>query len=115
MAKLRRLRHALLFALGIVVTFTALGLGLAVLIGASGLSRFASNPWVNIGIGLVFVADGPTLAVPFAAVFVVGLVATGTGVMHDANHGAFGRPRWLNTTLAFTADVQDCIRRRVAI
>lgn len=49
-------RHALLFASGIVVTFTALGLGLAVLIGASGLSRFASNPWVNIGIGVVFVA-----------------------------------------------------------
>ena len=50
------LRHALLFASGIVVTFTALGLGLAVVIGAAGLSRFASNPWVNVGIGLVFVA-----------------------------------------------------------
>ena len=49
-------RHALLFASGIVVTFTALGLGLAILIGASGLSRFASNPWVNVGIGIVFVA-----------------------------------------------------------
>lgn len=54
--------------------------------------------------GVVFVADGPLLAVPLAALLVVGLVATGTGVMHDANHGAFGRPRALNKTLAFTAD-----------
>lgn len=55
--------------------------------------------------GLLFVADGPALAIPLGAVLVVALVATGTGVMHDANHGAYGRPRWLNTTLAFTADV----------
>lgn len=55
--------------------------------------------------GLVFVADGPALAVPLGAVLVVALVATGTGVMHDANHGAYGRPRWINKTLAFTADV----------
>ena len=50
------LRHATLFAAGIVVTFTALGLGLAVVVGAAGLSRFASNPWVNVAIGVAFVA-----------------------------------------------------------
>ena len=56
-------------------------------------------------IGLVFVADGPLLAIPLAAMLVVALVATGTSVMHDSNHGAYGRPRWINTTLSFTADV----------
>ena len=50
------LRHAVLFAGGIVITFTALGLGFAVIVGAAGLSRFASNPWVNLVIGLVFLA-----------------------------------------------------------
>lgn len=50
------LGDALLFAGGIVVTFTALGLGLALLVGASGLARLAANPWVNIAIGLSFVA-----------------------------------------------------------
>jgi len=55
--------------------------------------------------GLLFLADGPWLAIPLAGVLVVALVATGTGVMHDANHGAFGRPRSINKTLAFTADV----------
>src|SRR5260370_38211124 len=47
---------ALLFAIGIVLTFTALGLGLALLVGASGLARLAANPWVNIAIGISFVA-----------------------------------------------------------
>ncbi len=49
-------RDALLFAAGMVVTFTALGLGLALLVGASGLARLAANPWVNIAIGMSFVA-----------------------------------------------------------
>lgn len=49
------LRHAILFGLGIIVTFTALGLGLAVLVGAAGLAQFASNPWVNIIIGGLFI------------------------------------------------------------
>ena len=52
----RALTHALLFAAGIIVTFTALGLGLAVLVGAAGLARFAAEPWVNITIGVFFLA-----------------------------------------------------------
>ena len=47
---------AILFGLGIVITFTALGLGLAIVVGASGIAQFAADPWVNIAIGLVFVA-----------------------------------------------------------
>ena len=56
-------------------------------------------------LGLVFVAHGPLLALPLAAVLVVALIATGTGVMHDANHGAFGTSIGLNRSLGFSADV----------
>lgn len=35
---------------------------------------------------------------------VVSLVAVGTGIMHDANHGAFSRRRWLNRVLSYTSD-----------
>lgn len=49
-------RNALLFAAGIIVTFTALGLGLAVVVGAGGLARFAADPWVNVAIGVAFIA-----------------------------------------------------------
>jgi len=39
-----------------------------------------------------------------AAVLVIALVAVGTGIMHDANHGAFSRRQWVNRSLAYTSD-----------
>lgn len=48
--------NALLFGAGIVGTFTAVGVGASVVVGASGMSRFAANPWVNLGIAALFVA-----------------------------------------------------------
>lgn len=39
-----------------------------------------------------------------AAALVIALVAVGTSIMHDANHGSFSRHRWLNRTLAYTSD-----------
>ena len=39
-----------------------------------------------------------------AAVMVVALIAVGTCVMHDANHGSFSRHRWVNRILAYTSD-----------
>lgn len=53
-------RRALLFGLGIIGTFTVLGLVLAAVFGAAGLNRFASNPWVNLtlaGLFLLFAAN----------------------------------------------------------
>ena len=48
------LRRALLFGLGIVGTFTVLGLALAAVFGAAGLNRFAADPWVNITLAALF-------------------------------------------------------------
>ena len=68
------LKEAFAFALGIVATFTAAGLGLAVLIGATGIARLAANPWTNLVIGVSFVAfalgllGAYDIAVPFARV-----------------------------------------------
>jgi thiol:disulfide interchange protein len=47
-------RRALLFGLGIVGTFTVLGLALAAVFGASGLNRFAADPRVNIILAALF-------------------------------------------------------------
>tara|TARA_B100001123_G_scaffold327843_1_gene368815 strand:- start:180 stop:2036 length:1857 start_codon:yes stop_codon:yes gene_type:complete len=49
------LRSAIIYALGIIVIFTSLGLILAVTLGASGANQIASNPWVNLFIALLFV------------------------------------------------------------
>lgn len=54
--KSHAIRHALLFGSGIIVTFTALGIGLAIVIGAGSLSRFAADPIVNVVIGAAFIA-----------------------------------------------------------
>ena len=48
------LRGVLLFGLGIVSTFTVLGLALAAVFGAAGLNRFAADPWVNIALAVLF-------------------------------------------------------------
>jgi thiol:disulfide interchange protein len=50
------LRSALVFAAGIIATFTALGLALAVFVGATGAAAFAASPWVNLALAALFVA-----------------------------------------------------------
>jgi thiol:disulfide interchange protein len=50
----RALRDASVYAGGIMVAFTSLGLGLAVVLGATGLNRFAANPWLNLAIAALF-------------------------------------------------------------
>ncbi len=40
-----------------------------------------------------------------AGVLALSIVAVGTGIMHDANHGSFSRHRWINSTLAWTSDL----------
>ena len=49
------LMMAFVFCGSIVATFTVLGVGIAALFGAAQLNALANNPWLNIGIGLVFV------------------------------------------------------------
>jgi thiol:disulfide interchange protein len=55
------LRDAVIYALGIILTFTALGVALAVLFGAAGINKFAANPWVNIVITLIFLSFAMSL------------------------------------------------------
>jgi thiol:disulfide interchange protein len=50
------IRQAVLFGLGIIATFTALGLALALLVGATGVALLAANPWVNLLLTAIFVA-----------------------------------------------------------
>ncbi|MCS6808665.1 MAG: protein-disulfide reductase DsbD family protein, partial [Candidatus Kapabacteria bacterium] len=50
----RGLRDSLVYALGIILTFTALGLILSLFFGATGISDFAANPWVNLFLALLF-------------------------------------------------------------
>ncbi len=51
----KNLRMALAYCLGIMGTFTALGLIVTLLFGAAGLQRFAASPWVNLALAALFV------------------------------------------------------------
>lgn len=50
------IRDALIYACGIILTFTALGIALALFFGAAGLNQFAANPWINLLIMGIFLA-----------------------------------------------------------
>ncbi|HEY8062095.1 MAG TPA: cytochrome c biogenesis protein CcdA [Gemmatimonadales bacterium] len=49
-------RNALIYAGGIMATFTVLGMAIAVLVGAGGINRFAANPWINLLVTGIFIA-----------------------------------------------------------
>lgn len=47
---------AIVFCLGIVLTYTGIGILASALIGATAISNLASNPWINLGIAALFFA-----------------------------------------------------------
>jgi len=55
------IRQAIVFSLGIIVLFCALGLGVTAAVGPFGVVQLASNPWVNGFIAIVFAAFAVSL------------------------------------------------------
>ena len=53
--EMQPVKSAGLYALGIIVIYSALGLILALTLGASGANQIASNPWVNLLLAALFV------------------------------------------------------------
>lgn len=48
-------RGAIVYCIGIIGTFTGLGLLTTILFGATGIQNLAANPWVNLALGALFV------------------------------------------------------------
>ena len=48
------LRDSALFGVGIISTFTAVGIFASVLFGGTAVQDLAANPWMNLGIGVLF-------------------------------------------------------------
>ncbi|MCG9895909.1 MAG: hypothetical protein MH204_10590, partial [Fimbriimonadaceae bacterium] len=49
------LKGALTYAIGIMGAFTLIGVGVSVLFGATGVQLLAANPWVNLGLAVLFI------------------------------------------------------------
>lgn len=50
----RAVKLASIYSLGIIATFTLLGMLLAIFVGAAGINVFAANPWINLLITAIF-------------------------------------------------------------
>ncbi len=50
----KSIKLALVYSIGIIATFTLLGMLLAIFVGASGINLFAANPWINLLIAAIF-------------------------------------------------------------
>ena len=50
----RAVKLATIYSLGIVATFTIVGMLLAFFVGAAGINLFAANPWINLLITAIF-------------------------------------------------------------
>ena len=77
------------YGLGIILTFTGIGFVLTLALGAAGAQKFASNPWVNLGIAAMFGA----FALSMFGLFEIGLpeswTAKLTGSRQTGTFGAF--------------------------
>jgi len=97
-------RHALVYGLGIILTFTALGFALALMFGASGLNRFASNPWLNIAIAALFITFALSLFGLYDVMLPSRVVTAAT--MASSNGGGYAGTLLMG--LAFTLTSFTC-------
>lgn len=53
-SRAKSIRLATVYSIGIIATFTLLGMLLAIFVGAAGINLFAANPWINLLITGIF-------------------------------------------------------------
>jgi thiol:disulfide interchange protein len=53
-SRAKSVKLAAIYSLGIIGTFTILGMLLAIFVGAAGINLFAANPWINLVIAAIF-------------------------------------------------------------
>ncbi len=78
--------NALIYAGGIMATFTVLGMAIAILVGAGGINRFAANPWINLLVTGIFIAFALNLFGVWQVTLPSGLLTR----LHSASEGSRG-------------------------
>jgi thiol:disulfide interchange protein DsbD len=96
--------QALVYGLGIVLTFTLVGFTLAIAFGASGLNRFAADPWLNLGVTALFLAFALSLFGVWELALPSRLV--NAAAKAESGHGAFAGTLLMG--LAFTLTSFTC-------
>ncbi len=93
------LQAALLYCAGIIGTFTVLGLAVSAVAGATGLSRLANNPWMNLVLALVFIV----LALSLFGVFEIGLPSKFVNKFDSTGKSKFIAPIFMGLTFSLTS------------
>jgi len=98
------LRLALLFMAGIIVSYTGLGLILTFALGASGVSQFATSPWINLAVAGFFVF----FAMSLLGVFELTLPQVLVNQLNRSSYDIKGGLGVLLMGVAFTATSFTC-------
>jgi thiol:disulfide interchange protein DsbD len=94
------LGQALVFSLGIVVLFCALGLGVTAAVGPFGVNQLGANPWVNGFIAIVFGAAALSLLGAFELTLPSSLL---TKLDSASRHGGYFGTLLMGLTFALTS------------
>lgn len=93
------LPKALAYCVGIIGTFTALGVAVAAIFGATGLQSLANNPWMNLGLAIVFVA----LAFSLFGFFEIGVPSSVLTKLDSKGRGGLLGPVLMGLTFSLTS------------
>jgi thiol:disulfide interchange protein len=102
-AGVSRLRGPLAYCAGIIATFTALGLLVTIIFGASGVQRLATSPIINLGLAVLFLVLAANLFGVFEITIPASLVNRFQG---GRKRGGFIGPLMMG--LAFTLTSFTC-------
>jgi thiol:disulfide interchange protein DsbD len=94
------IRQALVFCLGIVLLFTAIGFGLTVALGPFAVVKLGSSPWVNGFISLVFLAFGLSLLGAFEITLPTSLL---TRLDRESNRGGYAGTLMMGLTFCLAS------------
>ena len=76
------LRNAWLYALSIIVLYVSMGLLITVVFGSDALNRIATNPWMNLAFGILFLV----FAISFFGYFEITLPSSWTNKADEASN-----------------------------
>ena len=76
------IRNALLYSASIIVLYVSMGLLITTVFGSDALNRLSTNPWVNIGFGVLFLV----FAVSFFGYFEITLPSSWTNKADNASN-----------------------------
>ena len=93
------LTSALLYCGGIIGTFTVLGIGVSIIAGATGLSKLANNPWMNLTLAAIFIV----LALSLFGVFEIGLPSKFVNKFDSTGKSKFLAPILMGLTFSLTS------------